>query len=176
MKISILKSLRNSLFLLLLSGITLAHAKDEATTQKTLANQDMVTIENAWARPTNKGQEVGAAYMTLSSKQDATLLKAQSDVTKNVEIHSMSMEKGVMKMRMLKTLPLSAGKPYKLEPGGFHLMLFDLKKPLTEGDQVIFELTFKNKSGVEFKQQVKAIVKEASDDASAHEHHHEHHH
>jgi len=142
--------------------------------------KDIVSIENAWVRPTTAGQDVGAAYMTFVSTQDATLIHAESNVTKSVEIHSMTMQNGVMKMRMLETLPLMAGKPYKLEPGGFHLMLFDLKKPLTEGEQVNFELTFKS-NNVEFKQQVKALVKTPVSDetnnggSNGHEHHNHHH-
>jgi copper(I)-binding protein len=99
--------------------------------------------------------------MTLTSIKDASLVEAKADVSESVEIHSMSMENGVMKMRMLESLDLSAGKPYKLSPGGFHLMLFDLKKPLRVGDSVNFVLTFKlaNKSLV--KQNVKASVKDA---------------
>lgn len=141
---------------------------------------DTVSIENAWVRPTNAGQDVGAAYMTFVSKQDASLIHVESDVTKSIEIHSMTMQDGVMKMRMMETLPLSAGKPYKLEPGGFHLMLFDLKKPLTEGQQVNFELTFKSGKNAEFKQQVKVPVKQPaseetnSSDDKNHEHHHHH--
>ena len=141
--------------------------------------KDIVSIENAWVRPTTAGQDVGAAYMTFVSTQDATLIHAESNVTKSVEIHSMTMQNGVMKMRMLETLPLMAGKPYKLEPGGFHLMLFDLKKPLTEGEQVNFELTFKS-NNVEFKQQVKALVKTPVSDetnnggSNSHEHHNHH--
>lgn len=178
MKTSFLKSILSHF--LLLSVATLALAKEVSPTQKTAADVNKVSIQNAWARPTNKGQEVGAAYMTFTSNQDISLVKATSDVAKSVEIHSMTMEKGVMKMRMLETLPLVAGKPYQLEPGGFHLMLFDLKKPLTEGDMVKFELTFKSKNGIEFKQQVKAAVKMAMDAAvkeGSHEHSdHQHHH
>lgn len=77
-----------------------------------------------------------------------------------------------MKMRMLPALPLAAGKPYKLEPSGFHLMLFDLKKPLADAQTVNFELTFKNSRNIEFKQNVKAIVK--GEENSSHEHHHNH--
>ncbi len=147
---------------------TSAYAKDSANSQPAVA------IDHAWARPTNKGQNISAAYMTLTSQQDCTLIKAESSVTKDVEIHSMSMEKGVMKMRMLDSLPLSAGKASELKPGGFHLMLFDLKKPLTLGEQITFKLTFKNKDGAEFSQQVTAAVKAESEDHSAHEHSHEH--
>ena len=133
-----------------------------------------VSIQDAWVRPTDGGQDVGAAYMTLSSPQNITLVSIESDVTKSVEIHSMTMENGIMKMRMLDTLPLLANKPYKLAPSGFHLMLFDLKKPLSIGEHVNFLLHFKMKNdanktsrskekSVEFTQRVDAIVKSLTD-------------
>lgn len=140
-----------------------------------VTTQDTVKLTDAWVRATNPGQAVGAAYMTLSSAQDVTLTKVESDLTNSVEIHSMSMQNGVMKMRMLDTLPLTAGKPYKLAPGGFHLMLFDLKKPLNVGEQVNFVLYFKSKNNAEFKQNIKVMVKSSADeaaDSSDHEHHH----
>ncbi|HLD09938.1 MAG TPA: copper chaperone PCu(A)C [Methylophilaceae bacterium] len=106
-----------------------------------------VVISDAWVRATAPGQEVGAAYMTLQSTRDITLIKTESAAAGSVEIHSMTMSNGVMKMRKMDTLPLSAGKPAKLEPGGFHLMLFDLKKPLKAGEQVEFALHFKDNAG-----------------------------
>lgn len=148
----------------LLLALTLScHYVQAADVAKT---QDIVTITQPWVRATNPGQSVGAAYMTLSSAQDVTLTKVESDLTDSVEIHSMSMQNGVMKMRMLDTLPLAAGKPYKLAPGGFHLMLFDLKKPLNVGEQVNFVLNFKHKNNTEFKQNIKVMVKSSADDAA----------
>ena len=140
-----------------------------------VAAKETVSIEHAWVRATTPGQDVGAAYMTFASKQDVTLIRIESDATKSVEIHSMSMQNGVMKMRMLETLPIKAGKPYKLEPGGFHLMLFDLKKPLAAGQQVKFELTFKS-GNTEFKQQIKAPIKTADSAESGSDDHSHHHH
>jgi copper(I)-binding protein len=134
---------------------------------------DSVSIENAWVRPTTPGQDVGAAYMSFNSKQDVTLIRVSSDSTKSVEIHSMSMQNGVMKMRMLEKLAIKAGKPYKLEPGGFHLMLFDLKKPLAAGQYVNFELTF-SAGNTEFKQSIRAPIK-MPDDVEGQDHSHHHH-
>ncbi|MDI1310236.1 MAG: copper chaperone PCu(A)C [Methylotenera sp.] len=117
---------------------TQLHAKE------VVATKNLVSISDAWVRPTNPGQEVGAAYMTFLSKQDMTLVSIESSATDSVEIHNMTMENGVMKMRMMENLALKAGEPYKLAPGGFHLMLFDLKKPLAVGEQVRFTLHFKS--------------------------------
>jgi copper(I)-binding protein len=113
------------------------------------SKQDSIEIKNQWVRASNDGQDVSAAYMTIVSNEDTSLIAIYSDVADVIEIHSKSMENGVMKMRMLDTLDLTAGKPTELSPGGFHLMLFDLKKPLTAGKEAHFTLHFKNKAGQE---------------------------
>lgn len=106
-----------------------------------------VQITDSWVRESAPGQSVGAAYMTLTSPQDSTLVYVETPTAGSVEIHSMSMENNVMKMRMLEELPLKAGQPEKLAPGGFHLMLFDLKTPLKAGELAPFKLCFKDKTG-----------------------------
>lgn len=118
-----------------------------------------VTISDAWARTSRPGQKVGAAYMTLQSSEDTTLVKVESPAAGTVEIHSMTMNDGVMKMRMLEDLPIKANEPVKLAPGGFHLMLFDLEKPLQAGETVQFTLHFRNNSGKTDSMQVDAPVK-----------------
>ncbi len=127
-------------------SLTLALTGTQLYAKDVVTPKNLVAISDAWVRATNPGQEVGAAYMTFLSKQDITLMSIESSVTDSVEIHNMTMENGVMKMRMLENLALKAGEPYKLAPGGFHLMLFDLKKPLTVGEQVSFTLHFKSTS------------------------------
>ena len=118
-----------------------------------------VTISDAWARATRPAQKVGAAYMTLKSTQDAKLVKVDSPAAGTVEIHSMTMNDGVMKMRRLEELELSAGEPVKLAPGGFHLMLFDLAKPIKAGESVPFTLHFKDSAGNMSTVQTQAPVK-----------------
>lgn len=108
-----------------------------------------ISIADNWVRATVEGQDVGAAYMTITSASDTSLIKVESSASDSVEIHSMSMENGVMKMRMLEQLDLKANSPSKLAPGGFHLMLFDLKKPLKAGESVSFTLHLKNQAGKE---------------------------
>lgn len=103
-----------------------------------------ITISEAWVRATAPGQKVAAAYMSLSSKQGATLMSAECDLAGSVEIHTMTMENDVMKMRMLDQLVLPAGKTVSLAPGGLHLMMFDLKQPLDAGKQANFTLNFKS--------------------------------
>ena len=125
-----------------------------------------VAIMDSWVRANAPGQSVGAAYMTLLSAQDSTMVKVESDIAGSVEIHSMKMEDGVMKMRMLEELPLHAGKQEKLAPGGFHLMLFDLKKPLAVGENVNLTLSFKDTAGKITQQQVTLPIK----DGESHQH------
>lgn len=108
-----------------------------------------INITDNWVRATAEGQDAGAAYMTITSASDTSLVKVESSASDSIEIHSMSMENGIMKMRMLEQLDLKAKTPNKLAPGGFHLMLFDLKNPLKAGETVSFSLHFKNEAGKE---------------------------
>ena len=119
-----------------------------------------VQISDAWVRASAPGQSVGAAYMTLNSAQDSTLVYVETPAADTAEIHSMTMDNGVMKMRMLDELTLKAKTPQKLAPGGFHLMLMDLQEPLKVGENVTFRMCFKDKNGKITEQNVTLPVKE----------------
>ena len=106
-----------------------------------------VTISDAWVRASNPGQAVGAAYLTLHSTEDVTMVYVETERAGNTEIHSMTMQNGIMKMRHLEELAIPANQAVKLAPGGFHLMLFELSSPFKAGEQVKFRLCFKNKAG-----------------------------
>ena len=123
--------------------------------------QDSVKISDNWIRATAPGQTVGAAYMTLTSPQDSKLVYIETAVAGSVEIHNMTMENGVMKMRMLDELTLKANQAEKLAPGGFHLMLFDLKQPLKAGDSATIKLCFKDGDGNITHQTVILPIKDA---------------
>ncbi|MDR2876131.1 MAG: copper chaperone PCu(A)C [Methylobacillus sp.] len=120
-------------------------------------------ISHAWARATAPGQTVGAAYMELKSATDLTLVAAESTIAASVDIHTMSMKNGVMEMRMLKALELPANQTVKLEPGGMHLMLNDLKQPLKPGEIIPVTLTLKDKSGQTTTLKVDLPVKRSGD-------------
>lgn len=120
-----------------------------------------VTIADAWVRASAPGQQVGAAYMTLTSKAPSELVYVEASVAESAEIHSMTMNNGVMKMRALESLSLVPNKPAKLAPGGFHIMLMDLKAPLKVGEKVKFRLCFKDKKNHITEQEVTLLVKEA---------------
>jgi copper(I)-binding protein len=126
---------------------------------------DGISISDEWVRAT-PSLEVGAAYMTLQSPHNTALVQVESPAADKVEIHSMTMDEGVMRMRMMDALPLPAGETVKLEPGGFHLMLFGLKQPLEAGTQVEFTLHFKDNAGEATTMKISSPVKAGSDDHS----------
>jgi len=99
-----------------------------------------VDVKLAWARPTVAGQMGTGAFMHLTSKDGARLLSASSEVAGVVEIHEMAMDGNVMRMRPIRTLDLPPGSPVELKPGGHHMMLMDLKRPLATGEKIKVEL------------------------------------
>jgi periplasmic copper chaperone A len=118
-----------------------------------------VSVSDAWARAVVPGQMATGAFMRLTAATDATLVAAASPVAKIVEIHEMKMEGGVMRMSAVDRLPLPAGKPVDLQPGGYHVMLMDLTRPLKEGDTVPLTLTVVDKAGKAQKIEVRASVR-----------------
>lgn len=97
---------------------------------------DGVSVANAWVRPPAPGQTTASAYVELTSTRDAALVGAGSAAAARVEMHSMTVDGGVMRMRALPRIELPAGQTVKLAPGGIHLMLIDLKQPLKAGGTV----------------------------------------
>lgn len=99
-------------------------------------------VTDAWARATVPGQPVGAAYMKISSPTDVTLIKAETTAAKSVEVHGMEHQNGVMRMRALGPLQVASGTTVELAPGGTHLMLLGLNKPLKAGETLQLKMTF----------------------------------
>lgn len=104
-----------------------------------------IKIENAWVRAPAPGQAVVGGFLDITSPDDARLISARSAVAGTTELHEMSMKDGVMIMRAVPYVALPKGQTVKLQPGGLHIMLFDLKKPLKTGDKV--PLSLKIESG-----------------------------
>ena len=121
-----------------------------------------VKVEGAWARPAVAQQGATGAYMTLTASEPLTLLGAESAAAGIVEIHEMKMVGEVMKMGAVDTLPLAAGKPLQLKPGGYHLMLMDLKGPLQAGSRIQVTLRFRDAQGKEQKLPVQVPVAAAA--------------
>lgn len=135
-----------------------------------------VTVTDPWVRGTVAQQTATGAFMQLQSPQDTKLIKAASPVAGVVEVHEMAMDGSIMKMRALPDgLALPAGKAVELKPGGYHVMLMDLKKQaLTAGDTVPLTLTFQDKTGktetVEVKAQVRTMPRPAGAMPMNHQH------
>ncbi|CRL47358.1 copper chaperone PCu(A)C [Pseudomonas sp. P154a] len=104
-------------------------------------------VHDAWVRATVAGQPSTGAFMTVQADSDSTLVSVQSPVAKTVQIHQMSMKDDVMKMGMVESVALPAGKPVTLDPHGYHVMLIDLTAQVKEGDKVPLTLTVKNAKG-----------------------------
>jgi periplasmic copper chaperone A len=117
-----------------------------------------VKVENAWARATVQGQKASGAFMKLTAPQATRLVAVTTPVAGVAEIHEMTMDNGVMKMRATPALDLPAHQTVELKPGGYHVMLMDLKAPLAKDGSVALTLTFRNARGVESQQQVNVPV------------------
>lgn len=132
-----------------------------------------ISVSDAWARTTMPGQKVSGAYLQLQSDTDARLVGVSSPAVGRVEMHEMSMDGGVMRMRELKSINLPKGQSVTLEPGGFHLMLMNLKKPMAAGDVVPLTLVVES-GGKRQKLEVKATARGRDDAAMDHSTHHHH--
>jgi periplasmic copper chaperone A len=97
--------------------------------------------------------------MQLTAAQDSKLISVSSSAVPVVEVHEMGMEGGVMKMRAIPSLALPAGKTVALKPGGYHVMLMDLKQAMKAGDVVPLSLVVENAAGKRETIEVKAEVR-----------------
>jgi periplasmic copper chaperone A len=104
-----------------------------------------LVISQAWSRATPNGAKIGSGYFTIENKGTAAdkLIGISGDISGKIELHEMSMNNGVMKMRAVDGgLAIDPGKTVKLAPGGYHLMIMDLKNPLKQGDKLPLTLSF----------------------------------
>ena len=131
---------------------------------------ETVNVKNAWARPTAPGQKTAGAYMQLESATAAALVAVETPVAAKGELHRMSMDGGVMRMRPMEKIDLPAKKTVTLAPGAFHVMLIDLKRPLKDGDKVPLTLTIEGAGAARSTVKVEAEVR-SEGGAKAHQHH-----
>ena len=150
-------------------NFTLARAAAAALLALVSAAQAQTTIKDAWVRGTVAQQKASGAFMHITSAQGGKLLSVSTPVAGVAEIHEMAMQGDTMRMRAVPSLELPAGKPVELKPGGFHLMLMDLKAQLKAGDTVPLTLVVEGKDGKRETLEVKASVR-ALGDTSAHKH------
>jgi periplasmic copper chaperone A len=136
------------------------------------ASAQTVEVAGAWARATVQGQKASGAFMQLTAPQGARLVAVSTPVAGVAEVHEMKMEGDVMKMRALADgLELPAGKTVALSPGGFHVMLMDLKVALQKDTTIPMTLVFKDAKGVETKKELRVPVSIAAPMAGGHAQH-----
>ena len=118
-----------------------------------------VQVEGAWARVSVQGQKSTGAFMKLTARDNTRLVSASTPVAGFAEVHEMKLDGDVMKMRAVQGgLELPAGKAVELKPGGYHVMLMDLKAPLSKDAVVPMTLVFRDAKGVESRQEVRVPV------------------
>ena len=122
------------------------------------AQSTTVKVEDAWVRGTVATQKATGAFMRLTPSANARLVSVSSPVAGVVEIHEMAMENDVMKMRQVPGLDLAAGRSMELKPGGYHVMLMDLKRQVKGGDSVPITLVFEDDAKQRFTQEITAPV------------------
>src|SRR6185295_10391601 len=123
-----------------------------------------LVITQPWSRATPGGAKIAGGFLTIENKGAAPdrLIGGSGDIAGKVEIHEMAMNNGVMTMRPLdKGLAIEPGKTVKLAPGGYHLMMFDLKGQLKQGDKVPVTLQFEKAGKVQLTFDVQGVGAQA---------------
>ena len=118
-----------------------------------------VEVENAWSRATPPGAKVAAGYLTIRNKSAAPdrMVGASSAAAARVETHVMEMQGQIMRMREVKGYDVPAKGSFELKPGGPHLMLVDIKRPLKEGEKISIVLRFQNAGEIKIDFEVKGL-------------------
>ncbi len=165
--------MRTLLGILLLIGFgSIAQAQDEPS--------PILLVYNAWVRPTAPALAddatpeppipgtVSGAFMLIqnTSSQDYTLLRASDDFAAMTQLHTTSMDGGVMKMQMVDSIDIPAGETVELASGGYHVMLMNVTRDVYPDTAVTLTLTFADASGATFDQQVGALVTDYPAEAS----------
>ena len=117
-----------------------------------------MTTVAAWVRSSVPGQQGTGAFMKLTAKEATQLVGVSTPAAGTAEVHEMKMEGDIMRMRAVAKVDLAPGQAFELKPGGYHLMLQDLKQPLAAGGIVPLTLLFRDAKGVESKLELKVPV------------------
>ena len=132
-------------------------------------------IGHPWARPTVQGQMAGGGFLKIENtgKSADRLLSASTTApADHLELHTMSMEGDVMKMRQVDAIDIPAGSTVELKPGAFHVMFMGLKSPLKLGDKLPVTLKFEKAGEVQVEMWVEQPKADAKSDDKAKEHAH----
>ena len=135
--------------------------------------QAEITVENPYVRAVPPGQMISAAFMQLnnSGSEQVALISASSSIAKNVELHNHINADGVMKMRQVDKISITANGTASLQPGGYHIMLIGLNQDLTEGQEIDLKLQFSDNS----EQALTIPVQKVMTGMKNHNHGHHHH-
>ncbi len=150
--------------------LTAAFTLSAILTAPTWASE--VKVQNAWARATAPGQAVAGVFMDLSAERPMSVVGGTSPAAERVELHTMSMQEGVMVMRKVPEIRLPAGQTVQLKPGGLHVMLIGLKAPLQEGQTVPLTLQVRDAGGKTQELAVQAQVRRQGEPAGSMHHRH----
>ena len=165
-----LTALAASLFALSLTASLPTHAEPEhhAAVATAEATQSSIQVTAAWSRELPPSAPVGAAFMTIDNHGDTAdrLISADSSIADVTELHSHIHESDIMRMVKVDTIAVPAHGKASLEPGGYHIMLIDLKKPLVAGEQLPLTLQFEHAGQVDITVDIKS-----SDAGTSAEHH-----
>jgi periplasmic copper chaperone A len=129
-----------------------------------------IVVTDAWTRASAPGQTVAGVYFSVQSDVDAALVGAETAAADVGELHFMSVEDGVMRMRAVPRVALPAGTRVQFKSGGYHVMLFDLQQPLEPGDEIILLLVIEDGAGRNSR--IKVPVRVRNLDGSKAQHHH----
>ena len=123
---------------------------------------DAPVISNVWIKATIPGSNVSAAYLRIKSAKAVRLVKAETPVAGIAELHSMNMKDGVMEMKAEDAFTVPAGNTIELKPGGMHIMLMQVARPIKVGDKVPLTLTFEGANKKPLLMKVEALARAPS--------------
>lgn len=124
-----------------------------------VAQPPPVAVESPWVRASVPQQQATGAFMRLTARTDLRLVAARSDVAASTEVHEMTTQGQMMRMREVAAVALPRGRSVALAPGGYHIMLIGLKRPLVAGEQVPITLVLEDAAGRRSETRVQAIVR-----------------
>lgn len=129
-----------------------------------------VQVADAWIRAAVPGQSGTGAFMSLTASADTRLVGVASPAAGVAEVHEMRMEGDTMKMRAVGAIDLPARQTVVLKPGGYHVMLMDLKQPMTNGSTVPLTLRFEDAKGAKSSLELSVPVRSAAAASQGHKH------
>ena len=136
-----------------------------------VAAHAQVKVEHPWVRGAVPGQLTTGAFFDLTSPKDAAIVKVESPVAGVAEVHTSETKGNLMTMRAVPSVALPAGKTVRFAPGGYHVMLMDLKRPVKNGEVVPITLTLEYPDRKQEKVEVAAEVR-ALGTSQQHQHQH----